>query len=100
MAGSKVEELWLNLLETEDALVPEGLHIIGKSFSDAARVGYLDLLDGVDPTRRVQVDQMLKEDHELPALMRALSGRFIAPMPRGFDPINRYFAHRAQYSCV
>jgi magnesium chelatase subunit H len=83
MAGRKAEELWLNLLETEDALIPEGLHIVGKPFSDAARAGYLDLLDGVDPARRAQVDQMLQEDHELPALMRALSGRFIAPVPGG-----------------
>jgi magnesium chelatase subunit H len=73
----------LNLLETEDALIPEGLHIVGKPFSDAARAGYLGLLDGVDPARRAQVDQMLQEDHELPALMRALSGRFIAPVPGG-----------------
>ena len=83
MAGRKAEELWLNLLETEDALIPEGLHIVGKPFSDAARAGYLDLLDGVAPDRHAQVDQMLKEDHELPALMRALSGRFIAPVPGG-----------------
>jgi len=83
MAGRKAEELWLNLLETEDALIPEGLHIVGKPFSDAARAGYLGLLDGVDPARRAQVDQMLQEDHELPALMRALSGRFIAPVPGG-----------------
>ena len=83
MAGRKAEELWLNLLETEDALIPEGLHIVGKPFSDAARAGYLDLLDGVAPNRHAQVDQMLQEDHELPALMRALSGRFIAPVPGG-----------------
>ena len=83
MAGRKAEELWLNLLETEDALIPEGLHIVGKPFSDAARAGYLDLLDGVAPDRHAQVDQMLQEDHELPALMRALSGRFIAPVPGG-----------------
>ena len=83
MAGRKAEELWLNLLETEDALIPEGLHIVGKPFSDAARAGYLGLLDGVAPDRHAQVDQMLQEDHELPALMRALSGRFIAPVPGG-----------------
>ncbi len=83
MAGRKAEELWLNLLETEDALIPEGLHIVGKPFSDAARAGYLDLLDGVAPDRHAQVDQMLQEDHELPALMRALSGRFIAPVAGG-----------------
>jgi magnesium chelatase subunit H len=30
MGGNAPEALWLKLLETEDALIPEGLHVVGK----------------------------------------------------------------------
>ena len=83
MGGTEPEKLWLKLLETEDALIPEGLHVLGKRFSDAARAEYLSLIEGADDDTRARVDALLQEDAETPALMRALSGRYIEPVPGG-----------------
>ncbi len=83
MGGADPQSLWLRLLETEDALIPDGLHILGRPFSDAQRADYLSLLDGADDATRDRVNALLAQDHELPALMRALSGRYIAPVPGG-----------------
>ncbi len=70
-----IEKLWLVVQETEGALIPEGLHIVGTPMSAAARAD-MERLAGRDMPE-------LAEDHELPALMRALSGRFIPPVPGG-----------------
>ena len=83
MAGEDPDGLWLKLLETEDALIPDGLHVIGRPFSPEARADYLSLIEGADDETRAHVDALLTEDHELPALMRALEGRYIAPVPGG-----------------
>jgi magnesium chelatase subunit H len=83
MGGTEPDRLWLKLLETEDALIPEGLHVLGKRFSDAARAEYLSLIEGADAETRARVDALLQEDAETPALMRALSGRYIDPVPGG-----------------
>jgi magnesium chelatase subunit H len=83
MGGADPEALWLKLLETEDALIPDGLHVVGKPFSDAARSDYLSLIEGADDATRAHVDALLQDDFELPALMNALEGRYIAPVPGG-----------------
>lgn len=75
--------LWLKLLETEDALIPDGLHIVGEPMSDAARAEYLTLLDGADAETRARTDNLLQHDTELPALLHALDGRFTPPVPGG-----------------
>jgi magnesium chelatase subunit H len=83
MGGVPPEALWLKLLETEDALIPDGLHVLGKPFSEAQRADYLALMEGADPATRARVDAALRQDHEIPAILRALSGRFISPVPGG-----------------
>ena len=83
MDGSDPDTLWLTLLETEDALIPDGLHILGKPMSAEARADYLALMDGADDDTRARIDAILQEDHEIPALMRALGGRFVPPVPGG-----------------
>ncbi|MCE8009704.1 magnesium chelatase subunit H [Aestuariivita sp.] len=83
MAGTPPMQLWLKLLETEDALIPDGLHILGKPFSDAEREEYLSLIDIADDETRQRVADLLKHDSELPALMRALDARYIEPVPGG-----------------
>ena len=75
--------LWLKVLETEGSLIPDGLHIVGKPMSDAARAEMLALMNIADPVARKKADKLLAEDHELPALMRALSAHYIAPVPGG-----------------
>ena len=75
--------LWLKLLETEDALIPDGLHILGQPLSDAAREEYLNLMPHADDDTRARVDALLRNETELAALMTALDARYIRPVPGG-----------------
>ncbi len=83
MDGRDPSVLWLKLLEAEDALIPDGLHIVGRAMSDAARAEYLDLLPPMDAAERARIDVALRQDTEIPAILRAMSARFIAPVPGG-----------------
>lgn len=80
LSGHASGALWLRLLETEDALIPDGLHIVGQPMGDDARKALLDLLP---EGHRADADRLLQQDSELPALMRALDGRFTPPVPGG-----------------
>ncbi|MCA3487657.1 MAG: magnesium chelatase subunit H [Rhodobacter sp.] len=75
--------LWIKLLETEEALIPDGLHVLGRRPDAAAMAGYLDILAGEDAAKRAEYAAKLAQDSEIPALLRALDGRFIAPVPGG-----------------
>ena len=83
MNGSNPAALWLKLLEAEDALIPDGLHVVGRPMSPAQRADYLNLLPPMGAAERARIDLLLQSDSETPALMRALSARFIAPVPGG-----------------
>jgi len=83
LGGQPPETLWLKLLETEDALVPDGLHIVGAPLSAEARAAYLDLRDDLHPAERERVAEALDTDAEMPALVRALGGRYTPPVPGG-----------------
>ena len=74
------EDLWLKLLETEGALITDGLHVLGKT-PDAATLA--ELLSLLPEEAREAAARHLTGDHEMSALMRALSGRYIAPVPGG-----------------
>ncbi|WP_296424638.1 magnesium chelatase subunit H [Yoonia sp.] len=81
MNARDIDKLWLTLLETEGSLITEGLHIVGKPLSDAARNEMIRLMPKGEAVDRAA--ELLKKDHELPALMRALSANYIAPVPGG-----------------
>lgn len=81
MNARDIDKLWLKLLETEGSLITEGLHVVGKPLSDTARAEMVAMMPEGEAADRAA--ELLKEDHELPALMRALSGHFIAPVPGG-----------------
>ncbi|MEO0915800.1 MAG: magnesium chelatase subunit H, partial [Pseudomonadota bacterium] len=83
LGGHPPEVLWLKLLETEDALVPDGLHVVGRALSDAQKAEYLDLLGDVDDATRLSITQALNNDNELPSILGALEGRFTPPVPGG-----------------
>ncbi|WP_375257673.1 cobaltochelatase subunit CobN, partial [Citreimonas sp.] len=83
MGGVAPRDLWLRLLETEEALIPDGLHVLGRPMSAAARADYLALIEGADDDTRAHVDALLQGDHEIDGLMRALDGRYIAPVAGG-----------------
>jgi magnesium chelatase subunit H len=79
--GANPETLWLTLLEMEEALITDGLHVVGQPMDAEARAGFIAEMD--DDVDAAKVDALLAEDHELAGLMDALSGRFIQPVPGG-----------------
>jgi len=81
--GSDLDNLWLRLLETEGSLIPDGLHIVGRPMSDTDRNAMLDLMVHADAAARARVDMLLRDETELTGIMRALSARYIAPVPGG-----------------
>ncbi|MEO0391273.1 MAG: magnesium chelatase subunit H [Pseudomonadota bacterium] len=83
MGGVAPDALWLKLLETEDALIPDGLHIVGQPLSDAQRADYLDLMPHADAEARARADALLQGETELGAIMHALDARFTLPVAGG-----------------
>ncbi|MGB0795979.1 MAG: cobaltochelatase subunit CobN, partial [Paracoccaceae bacterium] len=81
--GNDPDRLWIKLLETEDALIPEGLHVVGAALSDQARNDYLALVEDCDKDTRARVAEYLSKDSEIPALLNALAGRYTPPVPGG-----------------
>ena len=75
-----LEKLWLTVLETEGSLIPDGLHVVGRPMTDAAK---FDMLQLMPSEARKDAAARLSEESELPALMRALSGEYIPPVPGG-----------------
>jgi magnesium chelatase subunit H len=78
-----IGKLWLTVLETEGSLIPDGLHIVGRPMSAAARHDMISLMPDCTPAERARIDGLLAGDNELDALMRALSARYIPPVPGG-----------------
>ncbi|MEM8632582.1 MAG: magnesium chelatase subunit H [Pseudomonadota bacterium] len=83
LGGTAPDKLWLTLLETEDALITDGLHVVGTPMSAEQKAEHLAALPDDDPEVRARTAELLSEDHELPALMRALGGHYIPPVPGG-----------------
>ena len=81
--GTDPDRLWLTLLETEAALIPDGLHIVGRPMNDARRAALLDAIPELDTQSRKTLDAKLSRETEIPAILRALDARFIAPVPGG-----------------
>ncbi|NKX45059.1 magnesium chelatase subunit H [Roseicyclus persicicus] len=77
------DKLWLTLLETEDALIPDGLHIVGRPMAEAELQEHLRVMAETDPETRKRVETLLRRNGELDGLMRALAARYIEPVPGG-----------------
>ncbi len=75
-------DLWLKLLETEDALIPEGLHVLGKPMDAETRAAMTAPMLA-EPEARARAEEWLAQDNEIPGLLRALDARFIPPVPGG-----------------
>lgn len=73
------DTLWAKLLETEGALITDGLHVLGRKMTPEARAEMVALMPG-DP---VAADAALQELTEIPGLLRALGGHFTKPVPGG-----------------
>jgi len=83
MPGHDPDALWLRLLETEDALIPDGLHVLGRAMDAGQRAEHLRVMADQSPEVQARVDQALQQNAEIPALLRALGGRYIRPVPGG-----------------
>lgn len=81
--GDDPETLWVTLLETEDALIPEGLHVLGRPMGEAEKEEHLSLMADQDPEILESASKHLSTDSELPALMHALEGGYTPPVPGG-----------------
>jgi magnesium chelatase subunit H len=77
------DKLWLTLLETEDALIPDGLHVVGREIAPEARAEQIRVMAETDPETRARIDKLLAETNELPALLNAMGGHYIAPVAGG-----------------
>lgn len=79
-----IQDLQTRILELEYTLIPHGLHIVGSPMSADARAEMLQQVEQNNPDADISaMDHLLAEDHEVPALLRALDGRFIRPVPGG-----------------
>ncbi|MCU0620798.1 MAG: cobaltochelatase subunit CobN [Gemmatimonadales bacterium] len=81
----EVEQLRGRLAEIEQSLIPTGLHVVGQPPSDDERRDLLELVAeaGAPPEERVRVERCLRDDPEIPALLHALDGGFVSPVPGG-----------------
>ncbi|QYK40594.1 MAG: magnesium chelatase subunit H [Paracoccaceae bacterium] len=82
MPGQDPDALWLRLLETEGALIPDGLHVMGRPMPAEQRARMLQLM-GLSGDAAARAEALLRQSCEIPALLAALGGHFIAPVPGG-----------------
>ncbi len=81
--GGDPGKLWLKLLETEDALIPDGLHVVGRPIGAEERAEHVRVMADTDDETRARVEALLAETNELPALMRAMGGHYVPPVAGG-----------------
>ncbi len=79
----RIEALNKAVLELEYALIPHGLHVIGAPPGAAERAELLDAAGITEAERRGSLDALLAKDYEIPALVHALDGGYIRPVPGG-----------------
>ena len=111
-AQDTIQRLQDKLLELEYTLIPHGLHVVGKAASAVQRADLLqamcaedtgitrqalnELVAGTPPEtlapdrdalprwrELARTNELLAQDHELPALIHALDGRYVRPAPGG-----------------
>ncbi len=82
-AEATIDRLRAALLDLEYTLIPHGLHVVGRPPEAAARAEMLDAAGITDPERRATLDALLATDHEIPAILHALDGRYTRPAPGG-----------------
>ena len=84
MYKRQIENLWLKILESEDALIPDGLHIIGADLSEEKLKEYDGYLRESHNHQEVnQLLEKLKKQTEVKGITDALNGQFIRPVPGG-----------------
>jgi magnesium chelatase subunit H len=82
-ARAAILALGPKLLELEYTLIPSGLHVVGVPPMAAERAEMLDAAGITEPLERARLDGLMASDPELPAIMHALDGGYIRPVPGG-----------------
>ncbi len=82
-----IGELTTKLYELEEALIPYGLHILGKNPEGQELEDMLDAMveaaGGPDKADRAQLAAKIASSDELGSLIRALDGGYVLPAPGG-----------------
>ncbi|MEM7683821.1 MAG: magnesium chelatase subunit H [Pseudomonadota bacterium] len=82
LACNDVDALWIELLEYEQSLIPHGLHVVGRTPDNDVRADLLATMAEALPDHDLtEADRHLQTDTETPAILHALSGGFIRPVP-------------------
>ena len=83
MDGDDPAALWAAVLETETALITDGLHVVGQPMDDSTLTSHLDMMNFADDAARARAEAHLRSDSEMTGLVRALDGRFTRPVAGG-----------------
>ena len=95
--GTDPDGLWRTLLETENALIPEGLHVVGRPMTPEAIAEHLAVM-GLEGEARDEVAALLATDTETPgAPARPRRPVHPAGARRRPDPQPRHPAHGPQH---
>ncbi|MGQ0567298.1 MAG: magnesium chelatase subunit H [Gemmobacter sp.] len=82
MGGLAADALWLKLLETEGALITDGLHVVGRTMTADQRAQLLSLM-GLSGETAARAETLLRQSSEIEGLLAALGGHYIPPVPGG-----------------
>ncbi|MGJ5202005.1 magnesium chelatase subunit H [Bradyrhizobium sp. HKCCYLR20261] len=80
---ARIAALSASVLELEYSLIPHGLHVVGAPPPQEQRKELLDLAGITDAAKRTELDKLLATDSETPAILHALDGGYIRPVPGG-----------------
>ncbi|MEM1264780.1 MAG: magnesium chelatase subunit H [Pseudomonadota bacterium] len=83
---ARAAELVGTLRELEEALIPHGLHVVGRPMAEVERddlLAAMSEMPGSDPEAIAEAGRLMREDSETPALLAALGGHFVRPVPGG-----------------
>ncbi|MGJ5069120.1 magnesium chelatase subunit H [Bradyrhizobium oligotrophicum] len=81
--NARIAALSASVLELEYSLIPHGLHVVGSPPPAEQRAELLDLAGITDTAKRTELDRLLATDNETPAILHALDGGYIRPVPGG-----------------
>ena len=82
LPSDDIDALWRDLIEYEQSLIPHGLHVVGRPLSEEARQDLLATMAEAQPDQDLtEAGRHLSSDSETPALLHALGGGFIRPVP-------------------
>jgi magnesium chelatase subunit H len=86
-AETQIERLHAATQELEYTLIPFGMHEVGRPPSEAERIAMLQVIKEASPDLTAEaverLSQLLQEDAEIPAILRALDARYIRPVVGG-----------------